>query len=227
MDAMDVLGALLGKKSGSGSAGGNILKDILGGGRPKPQPQPQREHPRARQRPRTIGEASKSLEELLGVSHQHHQQRRAPQRQTVPASEPQRGGQPQRRGTPSGWAPEQEAMNEQAQVLVRAMVNAAKSDGQITRDEQDSILKQLDHVTQEEVDFLRAEFSKPVDVRDFTWSVPRGLEEQVYTVSLIAIDLDEQKEAEYLADLAHGLRLDTDRCNQIHRNYGAPAIFKS
>ena len=34
--------------------------------------------------------------------------------------------------------------------FVLAMVCAAKSDGQITRDEQDSILKQLDHVTQEE-----------------------------------------------------------------------------
>ena len=74
---------------------------------------------------------------------------------------------------------------------------------------------------------LRSEFGKQVDVRDLTWSVPRGMEEQVYTVSLIAIDLDEQKEAEYLADLAHGLRLDTDRCNQIHRSYGAPVIFKS
>jgi uncharacterized membrane protein YebE (DUF533 family) len=118
-------------------------------------------------------------------------------------------------------------MNEQAKVLVRAMVGAAKSDGQITQDEQDSILKQLDHVSQEEIEFLRAEFSRPVDVRDFTWSVPNGMEEQVYTISLLAIDLNEQKEAEYLADLAHGLRLDTGRCNEIHRKYGAPVIFKS
>ena len=118
-------------------------------------------------------------------------------------------------------------MNEQAKVLVRAMVNAAKSDGQITQDEQNSILKELGHVSQEEIDFLRSEFSKPVDVRDFTWSVPQGMEEQVYTVSLIAIDLDEQKEANYLADLAHGLRIDTERCNEIHRNLGAPVIFQS
>ena len=220
MDAMDVLGALLGKKSSSGSAGGNVLKDILGGGRPKPPSQPQREHPRARQSPRTMGEASKSLEELLGVSTQHHQQRRAPQPQTVPQS------QPNRAPAPSRSVPQEEAMNEQAKVLVRAMVNAAKSDGQITQDEQNGILKELDHVSQEEIDFLRSEFSKPVDVREFTWSVPRGMEEQVYTISLIAIDLDEQKEADYLADLAHGLRIDTSRCNEIHRNMGAPVIFK-
>lgn len=211
MDAMDVLGALLGRKSSSGSTGGNVLKDILGGGRAKSQPQSQaRQHPRAR-KPRTIGEASKSLEELLGVSKDHHQQRRrAPQTQAAPQR-----------------SPEAETMNEQAKVLVRAMVNAAKSDGQITKDEQNSILKELDHVSQEEINFLRSEFGKPVDVRDFTWSVPRGMEEQVYSVSLIAIDLDEQKEAEYLADLAHGLRIDTGRCNEIHRSFGAPVIFQS
>lgn len=219
MDAIDVLGALLGRKSGSGSPGGNVLKDILGGGRAKPAPQTQsRQHPRAR-KPRTIGEASKSLEELLGVSNEHHQQRRrapAPSQPapTQPAPKPQR-------------VPVEEAMNEQAKVLVRAMVQASKSDGQITQDEQNNILKELDHVSQEEIDFVRAEFGKPVDVREFTWSVPRGMEEQVYTISLIAIDLDEQKEAEYLADLAHGLRIDTARCNEIHRNVGAPVIFRS
>lgn len=215
MDAMDVLGTLLGRKAGTGSPSGNVLKDILGGGRAKSEPRSQtRPHPQARE-PQTIGEAAKSLEELLGVSNDHHQRRRqTPQTQAAPPEAPR----------PS---PDHEVMNEQAKVLVRAMVNAAKSDGQITRDEQTSILKELDHVSQEETEFLRNEFRKPVDVRDFVWSVPRGMEEQVYTVSLIAIDLDEQKEADYLANLAHGLRIDTKRCNEIHRSYGAPPIFRS
>jgi len=74
---------------------------------------------------------------------------------------------------------------------------------------------------------LREELRRTVNVRDLAWSVPRGLEEQAYTISLIAIELDEQKEAEYLADLAHGLRLDPHHCNEIHRRYGAPAIFRT
>ena len=65
-----------------------------------------------------------------------------------------------------------------------------------------------------------------MDVKDLAWSVPRGMEEQVYAISLLAIDLDEQKEANYLADLAHGLRLNLARCNEIHRKYRAPEIFK-
>lgn len=228
MDAMDVLGALLGKKAGSGSSGGNILKDILGGGRSRSQPpaqSPPRQHPQARP-PRTIGEAAKSLEELLNVSNEHHQQRRRNPASTQRSPNPQPTPQSQQR-TGTQWAPQEAAMNEQSKILVRAMVNAAKSDGQVNKQEQDKILQQLDHVSQEEINFLRAEFDKPLDVRDFTWSVPQGMEEQVYTISLIAIDLDEQKEANYLADLAHGLRLDTARCNEIHRNFGAPIIFKS
>lgn len=216
MDAMDILGSLLGRKAGSGSSGGNILKDILTGGRAKAQTQP-RQHPKAQnprtqqtRRPRTIGDAAKNLEELLSVSNDHHQQRR--QAPTPPTRQPE---------------PRHEEMNEQAKVLIRAMISAAKSDGQITREEQDNIVKQLGEVSQEEVDFLRAEFSKPVDVKELTWSVPRGLEEQVYSLSLMAIDLDEQKEAEYLADLAHGLRMDPARCNVIHQNYNAPVIFQT
>ena len=106
------------------------------------------------------------------------------------------------------------------------MVNASKSDGQVSQAEQEEILKRIDHVTQTEIDFLRTEFAKPLDVREFAWSVPLGMEEQVYALSVIAIDLDENKEAHYLGDLAHGLRLQPKRCNEIHRQYGAPEIFQ-
>ena len=76
MDAMDVLGTLLGRKSGTGSPSGNVLKDILGGGRAKSEPRSQsRQHPQAREPP-TIGEAAKSLEEMLGVINDHYPRRR-------------------------------------------------------------------------------------------------------------------------------------------------------
>ena len=51
-----------------------------------------------------------------------------------------------------------------------------------------------------------------------------GLEQQVYGLSVMAIDLDENKEAHYLKDLAHGLRLPLDTCNGIHRKLGAPEL---
>ena len=140
MDAMDILGSLLGGKSRSGSATGKILKDMLGGGRPKP-PTQTRQHPRAR-KPKTISDAARSLEDLLNVSNEHHQRRREPAAKSVPPPPP---------------APEQQALNDQALVLVRAMVSAAKSDGQITKDEQEKILQQLGPASQESCDFVRAE----------------------------------------------------------------------
>lgn len=224
MDAMDILGALLRKKAGSSGSGGAVLKEILGGNRSAPPSgsATSRQHPGARQ-PRTIDEAAASLEDLLGVSTSHHQSRRPAESRSVPMPAPT----PQRPAEPS-WTPRQtEAMNAQAKILARAMVCAAKSDGQITRDEQDAILKQLDHVGDEEIAFLKQAFNEPVSVRDFAWSVPLGMEEQVYSVSLISIDLDEQKEANYLAELAHGLRLSPKTCNAIHQKFGAPIIFQA
>lgn len=210
MDAMDILGALLGKKSGSSSRGGDILKDMMSGRSRQPSPS-RAPVPHSSRRPRTIGDAAKGLEDLLNVSNDRHNQRRQ-----APASPP-----PQRQPPV-----EHQQMNDQAEILIRAMIGAAKSDGQITESEQQDILKRLDHVGQNEINFLRQEFAKPADARELAWTVPIGMEQQVYQISLIAIDLDEQKEAEYLADLAHGLRLDPTVCNNIHRKLGAPVIFQ-
>ncbi len=71
---------------------------------------------------------------------------------------------------------------------------------------------------------LREEFAKPLDVREFAWSVPLGMEQQVDTMSLVAIDLDTRREAKYFLDLAHGLRIPADVREQIHQRLGAPSI---
>ena len=106
------------------------------------------------------------------------------------------------------------------------MINSAKSDGQITADEQQAIIGRIQNPSRETIDFLRAEFNAPLDVREFAWSVPLGMEQQVYTLSLASIDLDTNREAGYLRELAHGLRLDPATCNQIHDQYRAPKIFE-
>jgi len=100
-------------------------------------------------------------------------------------------------------------------ILIRAMVNAAKCDGQISQAEQQAIVSKLENPSQEAIQFLREEFSKPLDVREFAWSVPVGLEQQVYSMSLIAIDVDSEREEKYLRELAHGLRLKPEVCEQI------------
>ena len=216
MDAIDILGTLLGRKTQQGGSGGQILKDQLGGNRPA-APVP------AKQIPAKPAPAPMPTQRIPAppqspvLPHPSVQPQLPPSRSTsVPSA---RASLPER-------VPVQESMNEQAKVLVRAMVSATKSDGQITEEEQNAIVKQLGHVGDAEVNFLRSEFAAPLDVRELAWSIPLGMEDQAYAISLIAINLDEQSEVQYLGELAHGLRLTPERCNEIHRKYGAPEIFR-
>ena len=120
---------------------------------------------------------------------------------------------------------EPQQANEQATILIRAMINAAKSDGHIDEAEQQAILAKLGDITQDEIDFIRQEFAKPLDVEAFVNDVPRGMEHQIYLLSLAAIDLDKQSEANYLGQLAQALRISPDEANAIHEQLGAPKIF--
>lgn len=114
---------------------------------------------------------------------------------------------------------------DQATLIIRAMINASKSDGSIDKEEQDKVVGKLGDVTQAEVDFVRKEFNAPLDVEAFINSIPRGMEQQIYAVSLMAIDLDTNKEAKYLHQLAKGLRIQPELANQIHEQLGAQTIF--
>ncbi len=226
MDAMDILGGLLGRKSSGGSIGGKILKNIILGGGKKSAPAPQQRQapashadsiPRSNAPQRHGGTG---LDDLLAEAYGHHTKRRpAPQAEKPPENEYRTFPRSQPKADPH-------PMNPQAEILIKAMVMAAKADGQITRDEQEAIVKQLGDLDQAEINFLQNEFNRDVDIRDFTWNVPLGLEQQVYGVSLMAMDLDEQKEANYLAELAQGLRLAPELCNSIHEQFNAPKIFK-
>lgn len=235
MDAMDVLGALLGKKQGGGGLGGAILKNIIQGkrssGRAAPSP-PKRQAPSPERSPvnpspapqRQAPSDALPLDDLLREAFGHHRGRASsPDASRRRATTSRPAPSPPSRPAPSPSAPT--ANQDQAMVLLRAMVNAAKSDGQLDDREQQAIFQQLGNVSQDTLRFLQSEFAKPLDVRQFAWDVPLGLEEQVYSLSVMAIDLDENKEARYLHDLAHGLRLDPETCNDIHRQLDAPTIF--
>ncbi len=113
-----------------------------------------------------------------------------------------------------------------AALMLRAMIQAAKSDGQLDKGEEDKLMNQLGgDIDAEEAAFLRAEMSKPVDVDALVAEVPRGLGPQVYAMSLLAIDLDNQSEAQYLHSLAQGLGMDTGTVNDIHAQLGVPSLY--
>ncbi len=114
---------------------------------------------------------------------------------------------------------------QQAELMLRAMISAAKSDGELDDEEKRKITEHLGDATQEEIEFVRQELEAPLDTQGLINSVPRGMEEQVYFMALLAIDLDSDHEAHFLDELAKGLNISQQACNQIHEKLGAPALY--
>lgn len=103
--------------------------------------------------------------------------------------------------------------------LLRAMIAAAKADGHIDAKEQSKIFTQMDRldVSAEDKAFVMDELRKPLDV-DAVASAARTPEEatELYTVSLLAIDVDNPSERAYLALLAARLKLDEKLVAHLH-----------
>lgn len=124
----------------------------------------------------------------------------------------------------SSVQPTQE-QNNQAEVMLRGMINAAKCDGDVDQQEQEKIVEHLGDLSQDEINFVRNEFQQPLDIDGFVRSVARGSEQQVYLMSLLGIKLDSQAEAQYLDKLARGLGISQQQANQIHAQVGVPNLY--
>jgi uncharacterized membrane protein YebE (DUF533 family) len=109
--------------------------------------------------------------------------------------------------------------------MLRAMVQAAKADGTIDAAERAKLTKNLNDVTQAEMQFVKSLIAAPVDVDALVRDTPKGLGPQVYAMSVLAIELDNQSEANYLHALATGLGLSQQAVNGIHAQLGVPALY--
>jgi hypothetical protein len=260
MDMIDILGGILGQKSGNSSAsgGGKILKDILGGNSPS-QGRTREAAPPSRS---DITTQARELEDLLNVAGNRGQSRSGNLNTSLPGGGLQSGGSsgagrqvdtrlpqsnspfgsPRQADSPPPFQPSEKSgpfsaprrepqptpnagpkklsPNDEAQLLVQAMLNAAKCDREISETEQQAIFKQIGDPTPDVLAYLRQEIQKPLDVREFAWSVPVGMEQKVYAISILAMDLKSQAESRYLDELAQGLRLSSEARSEIHRHYG-------
>jgi len=182
----NVLGSLLGGATGGGGGGGglgSLLGGLMGGGQQQPQ------------QSSGGGGLGGLLGGLLGGA----------------------GGQQQ---------PQQQLSEEQqAMLLIRAMCNAAKADGQIDKSEIQNIASRMGELDQAEAEFLQRELQAPLDIQGFCQSVPQDMKQNAYAFSLMGMKLDSQQEAQYLGAMAQGLGLQKDQANAIHAKLGAPQIF--
>ena len=162
------------------------------------------------------------MEDLLNVANKRSSDRRDQAAESLP-----RVNKPSPQYSPPARPPEaqidrsHELDNDRALVLIRAMVNAVKSDGNLDEREQQKMFEQLGNPTRDNIEYLRKLLAEPLDVQEFVRSVPFGMEQQVYTMSLVAIDLDDRSEINYLNQLADGLRIPVDVRKQIHQRLNA------
>ncbi|MEQ6248209.1 tellurite resistance TerB family protein [Sulfitobacter sp. HNIBRBA3233] len=117
---------------------------------------------------------------------------------------------------------EQEAT---AALMLAAMIQAAKSDGHFDAEEERKLLDHLGDIDAEEAAFIRDRMNAPVDVDALVNETPQGMGPQVYAMSLLAIDLDTQDEAQYLHKLAQGYAMTPTEVNDIHAQLGVPSLY--
>lgn len=112
-----------------------------------------------------------------------------------------------------------------AGLMLAAMIQAAKSDGTFDDAEKQKLLDQLGDVDAEEAAFVQAQLQAPVDVDALVRETPQGMGQQIYAMSLLGIDLDTQKEAQYLHQLAQGYGMKPAEVNNIHAQMGMPSLY--
>ena len=119
---------------------------------------------------------------------------------------------------------EQQALEDDAEIIVKAMINAAKADGKIDQQEIEKIVGKLDDdgLTQEEKNFFVTEANKPIDLKGVVASAGGQAEmaAQIYAASLLAIEVDTRAEQQYMQQLASGLGLHPQVVSHIESTLG-------
>jgi hypothetical protein len=118
----------------------------------------------------------------------------------------------------------------EAEVMVRAMIEAAKADGAIDPEERRRILTCLKDAGTLAPDrqALLASMDAPPDLDGLVARVDNPeLAVEVYAASLLAIQDDTPEEHRYLATLAERLKIPADTVRDVHARYEAPPPLES
>ena len=119
-----------------------------------------------------------------------------------------------------------EEVHRSATLVLKAMIQAAKADGQLDAREIERITGKLREAGEdpEARDFVLREMSGPVDVEGLAREARTPKEAaEAYAASLMAIEVDTQAERDYLARLAGALGLPQPTVAYIHHSLGVPA----
>ena len=126
--------------------------------------------------------------------------------------------------------PQQEEELEQgAELVLKAMINAAKADGEIDATEIQRILGKLEEAgaDSDARDFVINEMNKPMDLSSIV-AAAKGrpqLAAQIYAASLLAIEVDTPAERQYMQQLAGGLGFPPQVTSRLEKTVGLHGDF--
>lgn len=100
-------------------------------------------------------------------------------------------------------------LEDTAALLLRAMIQAAKADGEIDDAERAKILETVgDDASAEDIAFVQEQLAAPVDIAGLAAATPDAMKMQVYSMSMMSIRVDTAAEQDYMDALAAALELD-------------------
>lgn len=119
---------------------------------------------------------------------------------------------------------QKQQLENDAELVVRSMINAAKADGNIDDAEVENIVGKLEEggLTREEKDFFISETRRPMDLDTIIASAENrpDLAAQIYTASLLAIEVDTPAEKAYMEQLANGLNIPPQVVAHLEKTIG-------
>ncbi|MEN9059895.1 DUF533 domain-containing protein [Ponticoccus litoralis] len=117
-------------------------------------------------------------------------------------------------------------MEKAAALMLRAMIQAAKADGEIDASERAKILETVGaDADAADKAFIEEQLAAPVDPEALAADTPEAQRMQVYSASLMTIRVDTQAEAKHLDRLARAMALDEGTVNALHMQMGMQPLY--
>ncbi len=111
-------------------------------------------------------------------------------------------------------------MEENAKLMIRTMIMAARADGEIDAEEREKILSSVGDIDEAERAFIQAEMDRPVDPMALAADTTDQMKAQVYATAVMAVRVDTLSEARFLTDLANALGLSEEARERVHAAMG-------
>lgn len=206
----DMLGGLVGDQGSfaKGAAAGGLAGALLGG------------------KGLAKGAVAAAIGTLAYKAYNDWQAGRAPFSSDTSTAQPQSAAAPEALPSPEGTDFMPDDPEELAEKLARAMVAAAKADGEVTAVERARITAALKERGYDDsaAQVLTEELAAPLDVGRIAALASNQAEAaEIYAASLLAVDPEGAAEKGYLAMLAARLKLPADLVAHLHANAGALA----